>query len=116
MINKYNGLEYEPVAEKKKILLLSDDIRFKSGVSTMAREIVMGTCHKYEWVNLGGSITHPDKGKIFDLSQSIVEATGVQGASVRVIPVDGYGDANTLLNVINQIRPHTICHFTDPRY
>lgn len=117
LINKYNGLEYEPfIGKKKKILLLSDDIRFKSGVSTMAREIVLGTCHKYDWVNLGGSIKHPEKGNIIDLSQSIVESTGVTNANVKVIPVDGYGDPNILMQVINAERPDTVCHFTDPRY
>ena len=36
---------------KKKILLLGDDIRLNSGIGTMSREIVMGTLHKYDWVN-----------------------------------------------------------------
>ena len=36
--------------DKKKILLLSDDLRMSSGVGTMSREIVMGTIDKYDWV------------------------------------------------------------------
>ena len=32
-----------PKREKKKILLLSDDLRMSSGVGTMSREIVLGT-------------------------------------------------------------------------
>ena len=42
---------YIEQAKRKKILLLSDDIRFTSGISTMAKEIVIGTSHRYNWVN-----------------------------------------------------------------
>ena len=49
--------------DKKKILLLSDDLRMSSGVGTMSREIVMGTLDKYDWVQVGGAIKHPDKVK-----------------------------------------------------
>ena len=45
--------------KRKKILLLCDDIRFTSGIATMAREIVVGTSHHFNWVNLGGAINHP---------------------------------------------------------
>ena len=44
---------------KKKILLLSDDIRMHSVIATMSREFVMGTIHKYDWVQIGGAIKHP---------------------------------------------------------
>ena len=46
--------------DRKKILLLSDDIRFTSGISTMAKEIVLGTAHRFNWVNLGAAIQHPE--------------------------------------------------------
>ena len=49
---------------KKKILLLSDDLRMTSGVATMSKEIVLGTLHKYDWVQLGAAISHPEYGKI----------------------------------------------------
>ena len=49
--------------DRKKILLISDDIRLQSGVATVAREIVVGTSNKYNWVNLAAAINHPDKGK-----------------------------------------------------
>ena len=39
---------------KKKLLLLSDDLRQHSGIATMAREIAMGCIHKYDIVNLAG--------------------------------------------------------------
>ena len=45
---------------KKKILLLSDDLRMSSGVGTMSREFVLGTLEHYDWVQVGGAIKHPD--------------------------------------------------------
>ena len=56
---------------KKKILLLSDDLRMHSGIATMSREIVLGTCHQYDWVQLGASIKHPEQGKCVDVSEHI---------------------------------------------
>jgi hypothetical protein len=53
---------YIPREQRKKILLLSDDIRFTSGISTMAKEIVIGTAHRFTWVNLGSASTHPEQG------------------------------------------------------
>ena len=55
---------------KKKILLLSDDLRMSSGVGTMSREFVYGTLHKYDWVQIGGAIKHPDEGKHADISKA----------------------------------------------
>ena len=37
--------------ERKKILLLTDDIRVHSGVAQIGREIVMHTAHRYNWFN-----------------------------------------------------------------
>lgn len=102
--------------KKKKILLLSDDLRMFSGVACQSRELVLSTCEKYDWVQIGGSVKHPDKGKIFDLSESIKKERGIEGASVKVYPVDGYGDANILNDVMRVEKPDAILHFTDPRF
>ena len=59
--------------KKKKILLLSDDMRMHSGIGTMSREFVMGTVHKYDWVQLGAAIKHPDHGKVIDCSEAAVK-------------------------------------------
>ena len=32
--------------KKKKILIMSDDLRMHSGIATQAKEFVMGTIHK----------------------------------------------------------------------
>ena len=54
------------MAKKKKIMLLSDDLRMSSGVGTMSREFVVGTLDRYDWVQIGGAIKHPENGKVVD--------------------------------------------------
>ena len=39
-------LKYKKKSNKKKILLLSDDMRLKSGVGTMSKEIIRGTVNE----------------------------------------------------------------------
>ena len=57
--------------KKKKILLFSDDMRMSSGVGTMSREMIVGTAHHFDWVQVGGAIKHPEQGQTFDLSKQI---------------------------------------------
>ena len=80
---------YIPKDKRKKILLLSDDIRTHSGVATMAREIVMKTSHHYNWLNLGGAIKHPDEGKAFDLSHEINKEMNIDDSDVKLICTSG---------------------------
>ena len=102
---------------KKKLLLLSDDIRIPSGVGTMSRELVAGTAHLYDWVQIGGAVKHPDKGKIFDLSKQTNEELGIDNAYVKIYPVDGYGNEQILREVMNlEGNFDGIIHFTDPRF
>ena len=91
-----------PKNQRKKILMLSDDIRTQSGVGRMAKEIITNTAHHFNWVNLGGAVKHPESGKGFALSHDINKEIGINDSSVKVFAVDGYGDANTLRNVIRQ--------------
>mgnify|MGYP001467250285 CR=1 FL=1 len=55
-----------PKDKRKKILLLSDDIRMHSGVATMSREIVLKTAHHFNWFQLGAALKHPEVGKTFE--------------------------------------------------
>ena len=105
-----------PKAERKKILLICDDIRVHSGVATVAKEIVLGTCHHFNWVNLGGAIKHPEKGKKFDLSQSINGLIGIDDSNVMVIPTDGYGNPQILRDLLREHKPDALMLITDPRY
>ena len=107
---------YLPPEKRKKILLITDDIRVHSGVATVGREIVLHTAQHFNWVTLGGSIKHPDAGKRLDLSQSTNETSGLTDSSVIVYPVDGYGTQELLRNIINLEKPDAIMLITDPRY
>jgi glycosyltransferase involved in cell wall biosynthesis len=102
--------------KKKKILLLSDDLRLHSGIATMSREFVVGTAHVFDWVQLGAAIKHPDAGKIIDLSDSVRTELGIDDADVRIYANNGYGDPNTLRELIKREKPDAIMHFTDPRF
>lgn len=107
---------YIPKADRKKILLLCDDIRMHSGVATMAREIVLNTCHRYNWFNLGAALQHPEVGKRFDISGDINNLLSLPDAQVLVQPSNGYGDATMVRSLIAQEKPDAIFIFTDPRY
>jgi hypothetical protein len=107
---------YVKKEDRKKILLLCDDIRMHSGIATMAREIVVGTSHHFNWVNLGAAINHPEVGKAFDISIEVNKLNGIEDADVKVIPNNGYGEAMQIRNLIAQEKPDAIFIFTDPRY
>ena len=108
--------DYIPQNQRKKILLLCDDIRMMSGISTMAREIVVGTANHYNWVNIGGAINHPDQGKRLDLNDDTNKHAGINDASVILYPINGYGDPMFLKQMIAMEKPDAIMMFTDPRY
>jgi glycosyltransferase involved in cell wall biosynthesis len=101
---------------KKKILLLSDDLRMASGIATMSKELVLGTIHKYDWFQVGAAINHPEAGKILDVSEDIQKNYGVADASLKILPWNGYGNADLIRQLINVEKPDAIVHFTDPRY
>jgi hypothetical protein len=107
---------YVKKEDRKKILLLCDDIRMHSGIATMAREIVVGTSHHFNWVNLGAAINHPEAGKGFDISAEVNNLNGIQDADVKVLPNNGYGDAMQIRALIAQEKPDAVFIFTDPRY
>jgi len=102
--------------KKKKILVFSDDLRMSSGVGTMTREIVMGTLDKYDWVQVGGAIKHPDQGKVIDMNKSVREETGIEDANLKIYPVDGYGSPNLLRELMVTEKPDAIMIYTDPRF
>jgi len=104
------------VMSKKKILLLSDDLRMHSGIGTMSRFFVMETLKHFDWVQLGGAIKHPDKGKVADLSSDMSKQLGVDDAYLKIYAIDGYGDPNVLREIISIEKPDAILHYTDPRF
>jgi len=111
-----NSFAYLPPEKRKKILLICDDIRVHSGVATVAREIVIHTCQHFNWVNIGGSINHPEVGKRLDLSQSTNETKGITDSSVVIYPANEYGGPDMLRQLIQIEKPDAIMLVTDPRY
>jgi hypothetical protein len=107
---------YIPKEERKNILLLCDDIRMHSGVATMAREIVVGTAHRFNWFNVGAAIKHPEAGKVLDLSADINKQINIEDGDVKVMPNNGYGDSTLLRGLLKQFNFDGIFIFTDPRY
>jgi len=111
-----NSFAYLPPEKRKKILLICDDIRVHSGVATVAREIVIHTCQHFNWVNIGGSINHPEVGKRLDLSQSTNETKGITDSSVVIYPANEYGGPDMLRQLLQIEKPDAIMLVTDPRY
>ena len=102
--------------KKKKILLLSDDLRMSSGVGTMSKEIVCGTIDKYDWVQIAGAIKHPEEGKAIDMNQTMIDETGVTDAYLKIYPTSGYGNPDLLREVMRIEKIDAILHYTDPRF
>ena len=111
-----NSFGYLPPEQRKKILLITDDIRVHSGVATVAREIVLKTCQHFNWVNIGGSIRHPEAGKRLDISADTNKNAGIEDASVIIYPAHDYGGPDMLKQVIQLENPDAIMLITDPRY
>ena len=111
-----SSFAYLPQNERKKILLICDDIRVHSGVATVARELVLNTAQHFNWVNVGGAIQHPEQGKRLDLSNDTNTTTGLTDSSVILYPSNGYGDANLIRQLIKLENPDAIFLITDPRY
>ena len=101
---------------KKKILLMSDDLRMHSGVATVSKDIVFETLHQYDWVQMGGAIKHPEAGKVIDMSEYLQKDFGIKDGYLRIYPVDGYGNEDLLRDVIAMEKPDAILHYTDPRF
>jgi glycosyltransferase involved in cell wall biosynthesis len=102
--------------KKKKILLMSDDLRMHSGIATQSKEFVMGTIHHYDWVQIAGAVKHPEEGKIVDMCQAVQTELGVKDGYLKIYPISGYGNPDILRDIMKLEKPDAILHFTDPRF
>ena len=102
--------------DKKKILLLSDDLRMSSGVGTMSKEFVLGSCHHFDWAQIGGAIKHPEEGKVVNMDETLKTETGVEDAKLTIYPISGYGNQEILRSILAREKPDAILHYTDPRF
>ena len=107
---------YIPQSERKKILLITDDIRTHSGVAQVGREFIVHSCHHYNFCCVAGAVKHPDKGKRFDMNQAMSDMAGIKDAYVSLFPTDGYGNIEFLRSIIEIESPDAIFLITDPRY
>lgn len=105
-----------PKAERKKILLLCDDLRMHSGIATMAREFVVGTAHHFNWFQVGAAVQHSEVGKIMDISDDVNKQRNIEDADVKILPNNGYGDTQLVRDLIKREQPDALFIFTDPRY
>ena len=101
---------------KKKILLLSDDLRMHSGIATQSQEFVLGTIHHFDWVQLGAAINHPEQGKVIDMRGALEKEWGLKNCSLVIYPTSGYGNEGMLKTLLEKEKPDAIVHFTDPRF
>jgi glycosyltransferase involved in cell wall biosynthesis len=108
--------QWLPKEQRKKIMLMSDDIRVHSGIGVMSREIVEQTAGIFNWVQVGAAVNHPEAGKQIDISADVANVTGVTDPSVRIYPQNGYGNSMLVRQLLEIEKPDAILHFTDPRY
>jgi hypothetical protein len=108
--------QWLPKEQRKKIMLMSDDIRVHSGIGVMSREIVEQTCGIFNWIQVGAAVNHPEAGKQIDISADVANVTGVTDPSVRIYPQNGYGNSMVVRQLLEIEKPDAIFIFTDPRY
>ncbi|MFA5395415.1 MAG: glycosyltransferase [Methanogenium sp.] len=107
---------YIPQNLRKTGLLLSDDIRFPSGVGVMSKEFVLGTAHHFNWLQVGGAVNHPDAGKLMNVSEDVNKICELTDSNVQILATNGYGTPDLIRQVLAQFKVDFILHFTDPRY
>ena len=110
------SISYKPREERKKILLLCDDIRSNSGVGNVAKDMVVHTIEHFNWVNIAGAVNHPDQGKKIDIGPAFENELGIKDINCIIYPTNGYGDPNFLRRIIKEENPDALMIITDPRY
>ena len=89
----------------------------------MSKEIVLNTAHHFNWVNLGGAVNHPDKGKGFNLSDECNKLTGLSDSDIKVFDGDGHvlEDDKELIQFATYDKQdfydyHRDCDIVQPKY
>lgn len=92
--------------EKKKIVLISDNMLSTSGVGTQSRYLSLGLAEtgKYRICQLGAAIKHEDY-SIQNIHPNIV-----------IKPIDGFGDKLMYRHLLATERPDAVVIFNDPRF
>jgi glycosyltransferase involved in cell wall biosynthesis len=116
MTKKVNTNSEIPFKDRKKILILADDLRTHSGVGVMTKEIVMGMLHQYKICQIGSALNHPNSGEISDLSDAVKKDLNLNDAYLKIYANKGYGNPDLLREIISMEKPDAILIYTDPRY
>ena len=95
--------------EKIKVLVLADSPLAPSGVAGQTRYMIEGLLKtgRYQFVNMGGAIRHPDYTPI---------RVEEYGDDWIIYPVDGYGTQDQLRSFIQSFKPDVVWIMTDPRF
>ncbi len=100
------------MAEKRKVLWLSDHPLVPSGVGIQANYVITNLLKtgRYKFTCLGGALRHPDyRPTIVD-----PEIFGQDGWIIH--PVDGHGNKDLLRQFLAKEKPDVLVLFTDPRF
>jgi glycosyltransferase involved in cell wall biosynthesis len=97
------------MADKFKIITMSDHPLVASGVGTQTRYIIEGLLKtgKYSFRSLGGAIKHND------YRPQRVEN---YGDDWFIFPVNGYGDEVVIREILDAEKPDAVWFMTDPRF
>lgn len=95
--------------KKIKVLTLSDHPLLPSGVGTQTKYIIESLLKsgKFQVLSLGGAIQHPDY---------TPSKTEEYGDDWIIMPVDGYGSAESIRQSLNSFKPDILYFMTDPRF
>jgi glycosyltransferase involved in cell wall biosynthesis len=94
---------------KKKILVLSDHPLSPSGVGTQTKYMIEALLKtgRYQFICLGGAMKHADYTPI---------TVDPYGKDFLIIPVDGYGNEETVRSALRKEKPDALWFMTDPRF
>ena len=102
--------------KKEKVVIVSDDIRYPSGVSNITKQIILGTIKDYDWVQIATSGTDHDSNSVIDVSESVKSITKINDAYTRLYCTQGYGNYATFNKVLTNEKPDLLLHMSDPHY
>tara|TARA_R100001015_G_C4624160_1_gene182220 strand:- start:373 stop:1656 length:1284 start_codon:yes stop_codon:yes gene_type:complete len=95
--------------KKTKILVLSDHPLSPSGVGTQTKYMIEALLKtgRYSFICLGGAMKHADYTPV---------SVEPYGGDFTIIPVDGYGNPETVRSALRKEKPDVLWFMTDPRF
>ena len=94
---------------KKKILVIADSPLAPSGVGTQTRYMIEGMLRtgEFSFVCLAGAVRHANYQPM---------KVDPHGDDWVIHPVDGYGNAKIIREIIQHYKPDALWFMTDPRF